>query len=129
MLLEQDGFSKVSEISPGLVFGTESVSEPFKLTYPNLFENILGYLNPVSFFHFVILSDWLPLLLWITFFNCGGRKKYICSNMWHNFNRKIISTINVEMKIWSPKRYQLLFLKRLKRSPLPTWLELIFWKK
>ena len=40
MLLEQDGFSKVSEISPGLVFGTESVSEPFKLTYPNLFENI-----------------------------------------------------------------------------------------
>ena len=68
MLLEQDGFSKVSEISPGLVLGTESVSELFKLTYSNLFENILGYLNPVTFFHFVILSDWLPLLLRITFF-------------------------------------------------------------
>ena len=27
MLLEQDGFSKVSELSPGLVFTTESVSE------------------------------------------------------------------------------------------------------
>ena len=68
MLLEQDGFSKVSEISSGLVFGTESVSEPFKLTYPNLFKNLLGYLNPVSFFHFVILLDWLPVLLGINFF-------------------------------------------------------------
>ena len=38
-------------------FGTESVSDPFKLTYPNLFENIFGYLNPVTFFHFAILSD------------------------------------------------------------------------
>ena len=49
MLLEQDRFSKVSELSPGLVFATESVSELFKLTYPNLFKNILGYLNPVTF--------------------------------------------------------------------------------
>ena len=57
MLLEQDGFSKVSELSPGLVFATESVSELFKLTYPNLFKNLLGYLNQVTFFHFVILSD------------------------------------------------------------------------
>ena len=65
MLLEQDGFSK---LSLGLVFATESVRELFKLSYPNLFKNILAYLNPVTFFHFVILSDWLPLLLRITFF-------------------------------------------------------------
>ena len=57
MLLEQDEFSKVSELSPGLVFATESVSELFKLTYPYLFKSILGYLNPVTFLHFVILSD------------------------------------------------------------------------
>ena len=68
MLLEQDGFSKVSELSPALVFATESVSELLKLTYPNLFKNILGYPNPVTFFHFLILSDWLPLLLRINFF-------------------------------------------------------------
>ena len=68
MLLEQDGFTKVSELLPGLSFATESVSELFKLTYPNLFKNILDYLNPVTFFHFVMLSDWLPLLLRITFF-------------------------------------------------------------
>ena len=24
-------------------------------------------------------------------------KKYICSNIWHNFNRKTISTVNVKM--------------------------------
>ena len=47
MLPEQDGFSKVSELSPCLVFATESVSELFKL----------GYLNPLTFFHFVIFSD------------------------------------------------------------------------
>ena len=57
MLLEQDEFSKVSELSLGLVFATESVSELFKLTYPYLFKSILGYLNPVTFLHFVILSD------------------------------------------------------------------------
>ena len=57
MLLEQDEFSKVSELSPGLVFATESVSELFKLTYPYLFKSILGYLNPVTFLYFVILSD------------------------------------------------------------------------
>ena len=57
MLLEQEEFSKVSELSPGLVFATESVSELFKLTYPYLFKSILGYLNPVTFLHFVILSD------------------------------------------------------------------------
>ena len=57
ILLEQDEFSKVSELSPGLVFATESVSELFKLTYPYLFKSILGYLNPVTFLHFVILSD------------------------------------------------------------------------
>ena len=57
MLLEQDEFSKVSELSPGLVFATESVSELFKLTYPYLFKSILGYLNPVTFLHFVVLSD------------------------------------------------------------------------
>ena len=68
MLLEQDGFPNVLELSPGLVFATESVTELFKLTYPNLLKNIVGYLNPVNFFHFVILSDWLPLLLRITFF-------------------------------------------------------------
>ena len=56
MLLEQDEFSKVSELSPGLVFTTESVSELFKLTYPYLFKSILGYLNLVTFLHFVILS-------------------------------------------------------------------------
>ena len=37
MLLEQDGFSKVSELSPGLVFATERVSELFKLTYPKIY--------------------------------------------------------------------------------------------
>ena len=58
MLNKQDGFSKVSELSPCLVFATESVSELFKL----------GYLNPLTFFHFVISSDWLLLLLRITFF-------------------------------------------------------------
>ena len=68
MLLGQDGFWKVSELSPDLFFATESVSELFKFSYPNLFKNILGYLNPVTFFHFVILSDWLLLLLRITFF-------------------------------------------------------------
>ena len=67
LLLGQDGFWKVSELSPGLFFATESVSELFKFSYPNLFKNILGYLNPVTFFHFVILSDWLLLLLRITF--------------------------------------------------------------
>ena len=56
-LLEQDAFSKVSELFPGLVFTAENLSELFKLPYPNLFKNILGYLNPVDFFHFVILSD------------------------------------------------------------------------
>ena len=60
------GFSKVSELSP--VFTTESVSQLFKLTYPDLFKNIMGYLNPVTFFHFAILSDCLPLLLRMTFF-------------------------------------------------------------
>ena len=49
MLLGQDGFWKVSELSPGLYFATESVSEVFKLSYPNLFKIILGYLNPVTF--------------------------------------------------------------------------------
>ena len=68
MLLEQDGLSKVSELSSALAFATESVSEVFKFTYPNLFKNILGYHNPVTFFHFVILSDLLPLLLRIIFF-------------------------------------------------------------
>ena len=60
--------SQVSELSSGWDFAAESVSKLFKLTYPNLFKNILGYLNPVTFFHFVILSDWLSLLLRITFF-------------------------------------------------------------
>ena len=68
MLLEQDGFSKVSELLPGLAFPTESVSQLFKLAYPNLFKDILDYFNPVTFFHFVILSGWFPLLLRITFF-------------------------------------------------------------
>ena len=68
MLLRQDGFWKVLELSPGKFFATESVSELFKLSYPNLFKNIPGYLNPVTFFHFAILSDWLPLLLGMTFF-------------------------------------------------------------
>ena len=58
MLLEQDWFSKVSELSPCLVFATGSVSELFKL----------DYLNPLTFFHFVIPSDWLILSLTITFF-------------------------------------------------------------
>ena len=58
MLPEQAGFSKVSELSPCLGFATGSVSELFKL----------GYLNPLTFFHFVISSDWLLLLLRITFF-------------------------------------------------------------
>ena len=58
MVNEQDGFSKVSELSPCLAFATESVSELFKL----------GYLNPLTFFHFVIPSDWLLLSLTITFF-------------------------------------------------------------
>ena len=49
MLLGQDGFWKVSELSPGLFFATETVSEVFKLSYPNLLKNILGYLNPVTF--------------------------------------------------------------------------------
>ena len=40
-----------------LSFATESVSELFKLTYPNQFKNMLGYLNPVTFFHFAIPSD------------------------------------------------------------------------
>ena len=60
--------SQVSELSSGWDFAAESVCELFKLTYPNLFKNILGYLNPVTFFHFVILSDWLTLLLRITIF-------------------------------------------------------------
>ena len=68
MLLEQDGFSKASKLFPGLTFATESVSELFKLPYPNLFKNLSGYLNPVTFFHFVILSVWLFLLLRITFY-------------------------------------------------------------
>ena len=114
MLLEQDGFSKVSELSPGLVFATESVSELFKLTYPNLFENLLSYLNPVTFFHFVILSDWPPLLLRITFFfRIVEEEQNICSNMWQDFNRKIISTINVKMKTLSPKKYQLLLFEKI----------------
>ena len=101
MLLEQDGFSEVSELSRVLVFATESVSELSKLTHPNL----LGYLNPVTFFHFVILSDWLPLLLRITFFfRIVEEGKNITSNMWHNVNRKIISTIKAKMKTLSPKR-------------------------
>ena len=41
--------SQVSELSSGWDFATESVSELFKLTYPDLFKNILGYLNPVTF--------------------------------------------------------------------------------
>ena len=49
MLLEQIGFSKVSELFLGLVFTAEKVSELFKLSYSNLFKNILGYLNPVTF--------------------------------------------------------------------------------
>ena len=58
MLPEQIGFSKVSELSPCLGFATGSVSELFKL----------GYLNPLTVFHFVIPSDWLLLSLRITFF-------------------------------------------------------------
>ena len=49
MLLEQDRFSKVSGLSPGSVFATEIVSELYKLFYPNLFKNVLGYFNPVTF--------------------------------------------------------------------------------
>ena len=129
MLLEQDGFSKVSELSPGLVFATESVSELFKLTYPNLFKSIFGYLNPVTFFHFVILSDWLPLLLRITFFfRIVEEEENICSNMWHNFNRKIISTINVKMKTLSPKRYQLLLFGKIHSQMVGiNFLEKIIW--
>ena len=56
MLLEQDGFSNVSELFTGLVFTTENVSELFKFSFSNLFNIILGYLNPVSHFHFIILS-------------------------------------------------------------------------
>ena len=67
MLNEQDGFSKVSELSPCLVFATESVTELFKLGYP----------NPLTFFHF-ISSDWLLLLLRITFFfRIAKEEKYI----------------------------------------------------
>ena len=68
MLLKQAGFSKGSELFPGLDFATESVGELFKLPYPNLLKNKLGYLNQVTFTHFVILSDWLILLIRITFF-------------------------------------------------------------
>ena len=57
ILLQQNGFSKVSELFLGLVFTAENVSKLFKLSYPNLFKNILGYLNPVTFFHFVTPSD------------------------------------------------------------------------
>ena len=67
MLLEQDGFSNVSELFTGLVFTTENVSELFKLSFPNLFNIILGYLNPVALFHFIIPSGWLLLLPRITF--------------------------------------------------------------
>ena len=67
MLLEQDGFSNVSELFTGLVFTTETVSELFKFSFSNLFNIILGYLNPVSHFHFIILSGWLRLLPRITF--------------------------------------------------------------
>ena len=42
MLLEQDGFSNVSELFTGLVFTKENVSELFKLSFPNLFKIILG---------------------------------------------------------------------------------------
>ena len=57
MLLKQAGFSKVSKLFPSLDFATESVGELFKLPYPNLLKNKLGYLNRVTFSHFVILSD------------------------------------------------------------------------
>ena len=67
MLLEQDGFSNVSELFTGLAFTTENVSELFKFSFPNLFNIILGYLNPVALFHFIILSGWLLLLPRITF--------------------------------------------------------------
>ena len=49
MLPEQDGFSEVSELSPGLFFATERVSAFFRLSYFDLLQNILGYLSPVAF--------------------------------------------------------------------------------
>ena len=58
MLNEQDGFSKVSELSPCLVFATESVSELFKLGYLNpLTFSILFYRQTDSFCYLELLSS------------------------------------------------------------------------
>ena len=50
MLPKQDGFWDVSELSSGLFFATDSVSVFFRLSYFDLFKNILGYLSPIAFF-------------------------------------------------------------------------------
>ena len=50
MLPEQDGFSEVSELSPGLFFVTESVTVFFRLSYFDLFKNILGCHSALAFF-------------------------------------------------------------------------------
>ena len=42
MLPEQDGFSKVSELSPCLFFATEIASVIFWLSYFDQFKHILG---------------------------------------------------------------------------------------
>ena len=46
----RDGFSKLSKLDSCLVFATERENEFFKLSYINLFKNILGYLGPLAFF-------------------------------------------------------------------------------
>ena len=50
MMPEQDRFSEVSELSPGLFFFTESVTVFFRLSYFDLFKNTLGCRSPLAFF-------------------------------------------------------------------------------
>ena len=57
--------TEVSEVSSG--YATESVNEFFKLSYFNLFESILGYVNSLAFFPVLLYrqTDYFCYLEWL----------------------------------------------------------------
>ena len=88
----------------------------YRITYFNPFKNILGKVIPYPFFRFDIPLNILLTYTYNGFLleNWGGRKTYLCPNIWHNLNGKVVSKYkNVNLEKISPKNYQLpLLFKR-----------------
>ena len=78
------------------------LSRIYRITYFNPFKNMLGKLDPFTFFSLYHQTDYWLLVLRMTFFNRICKKKKV-SNIWYHLKKKLfLSVLMITLKklVW-----------------------------